>query len=71
MVLEMLAPLCKREKSGIHSHGSFLLEAPVPALDGSVDRLYTKSFSVLVRLSLSLPDAGAVLDPPSSTTEMG
>ena len=44
MVLEMLAPLCKREKSGIHSHGSFLLEAPVPALDGSVDRISTEAF---------------------------
>ena len=32
----------------------------LPALDGGVDRLYTKSFSFLVGLSLSLTDAGAV-----------
>ena len=40
-------------------------------LDGGVDRLYTKSFSFLVGLSLSLIDAGAVVDPPGSTTRMG
>ena len=49
----------------------FLPEASLPALDGGVDRLYTKSFSFLVGLSLSLTDAGAVLDPLGSTTEMG
>ena len=38
----------------------FLLEASLPALDGGVDRLYIKSFSILVGLSLSLTDAGAV-----------
>ena len=39
----------------------FLLEASLPALDGGVDRLYIKSFFFLVRLSLSLTDAGTVL----------
>ena len=39
----------------------FLPEASLPALDGGVDRLYTKSFSLLVELSLSLTDAGAIL----------
>ena len=48
----------------------FLPEASLPALDGGVDRRYTKSFSFLVGLSLSLTDAGAVLVPPGSTTEM-
>ena len=38
----------------------FLPEASLLALDGGVDRLYTKSFSLLVGLSLSLTDAGAV-----------
>ena len=45
----------------------FLLEASLPALDGGVDRLYTKSFSFLVGLSLSLTNAGVVstlLVPP-------
>ena len=38
----------------------FLLEASLPALDGGVDRLYIKSFSFLVGLSLSVTDAGAI-----------
>ena len=37
----------------------FLPEASLPALDGGVDRLYTKSFSFLIGLNLSLTDAGA------------
>ena len=44
----------------------FLLEASLPALDGGVDRHYTKSFSFLVGLSLSLTDTGAVRVPPGS-----
>ena len=43
----------------------------LPALDVGVDRRYTKSLSFLVGHSLSLTDAGAVLIPPGSTTEMG
>ena len=38
----------------------FLPEASLPALDGGVDRLYTKSFSFLVGLSLSITDAVTV-----------
>ena len=34
----------KREKSGIHSHGFFPLEASLPALDGGIDRLSTEAF---------------------------
>ena len=67
--MELLAPICEREKSSIQSHGFFPPEASLPTLDGGVDRRYTKSFSFLVRLSVSLTDAGAVLVPPSSTTE--
>ena len=67
--LELLAPICKREKK--RSAPFFLPETCLPALDMGVDRRYTKSFSFLVGLSLSLTDAGAVLGPPSSTTEMG
>ena len=43
MVLELLAPICKREKRGIHSHGFFPPEMSLPALDGGVDRLSTKA----------------------------
>ena len=67
--LELLAPICKREKK--RPAPFFLPEASLPALDGGVDRHYTQSFSFLVGLSLSLTDAGAVLVPPGSTTEMG
>ena len=44
VVLELLAPICKREKSGIHSYGFFLLEGSFPALNGGVDRLSTEVF---------------------------
>ena len=42
----------------------FLPEASLPALDWGIDRLYTKSFSFLVGLSLSLTHAGAVSTLP-------
>ena len=45
-------------------------EGECPA-SGRADRCYTKSFSFLVGLGLSLTDAGAVCVPPGSTTEMG
>ena len=44
VVLELLAPICKREKSNTHSRGFFLLEASFPALDGGLDRLCTEAF---------------------------
>ena len=44
VVLELLAPICKTEKSGIHSRGIFPLEASFSALDGVVDRLATEAF---------------------------
>ena len=66
--LELLAPICKRKKA---TSAIFLPEASLPALDGGVDRRYTKSFSFLVGLSLSLTNAGTVLVPPGSTTKMG
>ena len=70
MVLELLAPICKREKSGIHSHGFFPPKASFPALDGGVDRLH-QSFPSLVGISLSLTDAGILLVPLGSITEVG
>ena len=42
VALELLAPICKRGKSGIHSHGFFPPEASLPALDVGVDILPPK-----------------------------
>ena len=44
VVLGLLDPICKREKSGLHSRGFFPLEASLPALDGGVGRLFTEAF---------------------------
>ena len=44
MALELLAPICKTEKRGIHSHGFFPPELSFPALDVCVDRLFTEAF---------------------------
>ena len=57
--LVLLAPICKRKKA---NSDIFLLKASLPALDGSVDRLYSKTFSFLVRLSLPL----LTQEPPST-----
>ena len=57
----MLAPICKREKKSDERHFSRTFSN---VLDGSVDRLYTKSFSFLVGLSLSLTNAGTVSTLP-------
>ena len=46
-----------------------LPEASLHAIDGSVDRLYTKSFSFLVRLSLYLTNVGILLVPFGSTAK--
>ena len=42
MRLELLAPIYKREKKATST--ILLLEVSLPALDGGVDRLYTKAF---------------------------
>ena len=55
VVLELLAPICKREKSGIHSRGFFPPEASLPGLDGGVDRLSTEDFLPLLDLVCCLP----------------
>ena len=44
MVLEQLAPICRREKSGIQGCGFFLLEVSLLALERSVVRFSTKAF---------------------------
>ena len=51
--LELLAPICKREKKAISD--IFLPEASLPALDGGVDRLYTKAFLPWPDLVCPLP----------------
>ena len=48
-------PICKREKSGIHSLGFFPLEVSLPALDGDVDRLSTEAFLPWLDLVCPLP----------------
>ena len=65
MVLELLAPICKREKSSIHSRGFFPPEVPFPALDGDIDRLSTEAF-----LPWSAPYQRRCLVPAGSTTEV-
>ena len=55
MVLELLAPICKREKSGIRSCGFFPPELSFPALDGGVDRLSTEAFLPWLDLVCPLP----------------
>ena len=43
VVLELLAPICKREKSGIYRCGFFPPAASLPALDGGVGKLYIRA----------------------------
>ena len=57
--LVLLAPICNRKKA---NSTIFPLKASLPALDGGVDRLYSKTFSFLVRLSLPL----LTQEPPST-----
>ena len=42
--LELLAPICERDNSGIHSRDFFPLVVSFPALDGGEDRLFTEAF---------------------------
>ena len=44
VVLELLAPICKREKKHIHSCGFFPPEVSLSTLGGGVDRLSTEAF---------------------------
>ena len=53
--MELQAPICKREKSGIHSCGFFPSEVSFPALYGGVDRLSTKAFLPWLDLVYPLP----------------
>ena len=66
--LELLAPICKREKSD----QSPLSTGVVPPCSrwGCRQTLH-QSFSFPVGLSLSLTDTGNILIPPGSTTQMG
>ena len=71
VVLELLAPICKREKSNIYSCG-FLSTGGIPPCSrwGHIQTFHL-SFPFLVGLSLSLTDTSALLVPPSSITEVG
>ena len=66
--LELLAPICKREKSDKRH----LSTGGIPPCSrwGCRQTLH-QSFPSLVRLSLSLINAGDLLIPPSSTNETG
>ena len=71
VVLELLAPIYKKEKSIMYSC-SFLSPGGVPHCSRwGCSQNFHLSFPVLVGLSLSLTDAGALLSPPGSTTEVG
>ena len=43
VALELLAPICMGEKSGIHSRGFFPLEVSGPALHGDEDKVSTEA----------------------------
>ena len=65
MRLELLAPICKREKS---DNAIFLLEVSLPALDGGVDRLYTEAFlpwwDLVCPLPMQRPYSSPLALPP-------
>ena len=44
MVLELLIPICKREKSSTHGRGFFPPEASLPTLNECADRLANEAF---------------------------
>ena len=69
VTLELLAPICKRGKK---SNQCPLSTVGIPPCSrwGCGQTLH-QSFPSLVGLNLSLTDAGAILIPPGSTTEMG
>ena len=66
--MELSAPICEREKKA--TSALFLPEASFPALDGGVDRLYTKAFLPWSDLACPLL-TDTILIPPSSATEAG
>ena len=70
MVLELLVPICKRKKW--HPQPQLLSTRGVPPCSSwGCRQIFHRSFPSLVRLNLSLTDAGTLLVPPSSTTEVG
>ena len=71
VVLELLAPICKREKSSIHSHGFFQPEASFPALDGGVDRLSTKAFLLWLDIVCPLPTQASYSSLPVLSPRRG
>ena len=73
VVLELLALICKREISSIHSHGFFPPEAFFPALGGGVERLSTEAFfpwSGSVCLLLTQAPYSSLLVLPPKLVEM-
>ena len=66
--LELLAPICKKEKSDQHHLSTRCIP---PCSRWEYRQILHRSFSSLIRLSLSLTDAGTIVVPPGSTTEVG
>ena len=68
VVLELLAPIFKGEKSNIYSRGFFLPEASLPALDWGGDRLSTKAFppwlDLVCPLLTQVPYSSLLVLPP-------
>ena len=70
VVLELLAPICKRERSGIHSCGFFPPEASLPGLENLriVDNFYQTSLFFpmpTVVISTLCEDGSTTLGPYS------
>ena len=73
VVLELIAPIYKREKSSIHSCFFFFFptRSALHCSRWGCRQTLHWSFPSLVRLSLSLTNAGILLISPSSTTKVG
>ena len=71
MVLELLAPICKREKSGILSRSFFPLEVSFLALDGGVDRRSREAFLPWLDLVCPLPMQVSYLSLPVLPPRLG
>ena len=71
VVLELLAPICKREKSGIHSRSFFPLEVSFLALDGGVDRRSREAFLPWLDLVCPLPMQVSYLSLPVLPPRLG
>ena len=72
--MKLQAPICKSERSSMHSCGFFFLEASLPALGEGVDRLSTKAFlpwsDLVCPLLTQVPYSSLLVLPPRGMAEM-